>query len=106
MGTTMCQSAIIEVIFGLNGLGNTLVQAIFNRDYPLVQAAALFLAAVFVLVNTSVDLLYGFLDPRIKQACPMQAAVRAPTPPPVLSADAPPRARSARRATSWRNPMG
>jgi peptide/nickel transport system permease protein len=68
MGTLMGGSVIIEVIFSLNGIGNTLVQAIFNRDYPLVQAAALFMAVVFVLLNTSVDLLYGFLDPRIKQA--------------------------------------
>src|SRR6266568_4208980 len=68
IGTLMGGSVIIEVIFSLNGIGNTLVQAIFNRDYPLVQAAALFLAVVFVLVNTSVDLLYGYLDPRIKQA--------------------------------------
>jgi peptide/nickel transport system permease protein len=68
IGATMGQSAIIEVIFGLNGIGYTLLQAIFNRDYPLVQAAALFLAAVFVIVNTSVDMLYGLLDPRIKQA--------------------------------------
>ncbi|MGI9145431.1 MAG: ABC transporter permease [Chloroflexota bacterium] len=68
IGSTMGQSAIIEVIFGLNGIGYTLLQAIFNRDYPLVQAAALFLAAVFVIVNTGVDLVYGFLDPRIKQA--------------------------------------
>jgi peptide/nickel transport system permease protein len=68
IGTLMGGSVIIEVIFSLNGIGNTLVQAIFNRDYPLVQAAALFLAVVFVLINTSVDLLYGYLDPRIKQA--------------------------------------
>jgi peptide/nickel transport system permease protein len=67
VGTLMGGSVIIEVIFSLNGIGNTLVQAIFNRDYPMVQAAALFLATVFVLVNTSVDLLYGYLDPRIKQ---------------------------------------
>jgi peptide/nickel transport system permease protein len=67
VGTLMGGSVIIEVIFSLNGVGNTLVQAIFNRDYPMVQAAALFLAAVFVLVNTGVDLLYGYLDPRIKQ---------------------------------------
>ncbi len=64
----MLKSAIIEVIFGLNGIGYTLLQAIFNRDYPLVQAAALFLAAVFVIVNTGVDLVYGVLDPWIKQA--------------------------------------
>src|SRR6202165_2638061 len=68
VGTLMGGSAIIEVIFGLNGIGATLIQAIFNRDYPMVQAAALFLAAVFVLVNTSVDLLYAYLDPRIKYA--------------------------------------
>ena len=66
IGTLMGGSAIIEVIFGLNGIGATLIQAIFNRDYPMVQASALFLAAVFVVVNTSVDLLYGYLDPRIK----------------------------------------
>jgi peptide/nickel transport system permease protein len=68
IGALMGGSAIIEVIFGLNGIGATLIQAIFNRDYPMVQAAALFLAAVFVIVNTSVDLLYGYLDPRIKHA--------------------------------------
>jgi len=68
IGTLMGGSAIIEVIFGLNGIGATLIQAIFNRDYPMVQASALFLAAVFVIINTSVDLLYGYLDPRIKHA--------------------------------------
>ncbi len=68
VGTLLGGSAIIEVIFGLNGIGNTLIQAIFNRDYPLVQTAALFLATVFVAVNLGVDLLYGYLDPRIKQA--------------------------------------
>jgi peptide/nickel transport system permease protein len=68
IGTLMGGSAIIEVIFGLNGIGATLIQAIFNRDYPMVQAAALFLATVFVVVNTSVDLLYAYLDPRIKYA--------------------------------------
>lgn len=66
-GTLMGATAIIEVVFGLNGLGNTLVQAIFNRDYPLVQASTLFIATVFVVVNAGVDLLYGYLDPRIKQ---------------------------------------
>jgi peptide/nickel transport system permease protein len=67
LGTLMGSSAIVEVIFGLNGIGYTLLQAIFNRDYPLIQVAALYLATVFVLINLAVDLLYGFLDPRIKQ---------------------------------------
>src|SRR4029453_5087000 len=67
LGTLMGASAIIEVIFGLNGVGYTLLQAIFNRDYPLVQAATLYLATAFVLINLAVDMLYAYLDPRIKQ---------------------------------------
>jgi peptide/nickel transport system permease protein len=67
LGTLMGSSAIVEVIFGLNGVGFTLLQAIFNRDYPLVQAATLYLAVAFVLINLVVDLLYAYLDPRIKQ---------------------------------------
>jgi peptide/nickel transport system permease protein len=68
IGALMGGSAIVEVIFGLNGVGNTLVQAIFNRDYPVVQATTLFVAAVFVIANLGVDLLYGYLDPRLKHA--------------------------------------
>jgi peptide/nickel transport system permease protein len=67
LGALMGSSAIIEVIFGLNGVGNTLLQAIFNRDYPLVQAATLYLAVVFVLINLTVDVLYAYIDPRINQ---------------------------------------
>jgi peptide/nickel transport system permease protein len=67
LGALMGSSAIVEVIFGLNGMGNTLLQAIFNRDYPLVQAATLYLAIVFVVINLTVDVLYAYLDPRIKQ---------------------------------------
>jgi len=68
VGGLMGGSAIVEVIFGLNGIGNTLVQGIFNRDYPLIQASALFLAVIFVVVNLFVDVLYGYLDPRVKLA--------------------------------------
>jgi peptide/nickel transport system permease protein len=67
LGALMGSSAIIEVVFGLNGIGNTLVQAITNRDYPLIQAAVLYLAIAFVVVNLIVDILYAFLDPRITQ---------------------------------------
>jgi peptide/nickel transport system permease protein len=68
VGGLMGGSAIVEVIFGLNGVGNTLVQGIFNRDYPLIQAATLFLAVIFVMVNLGVDVIYGYLDPRVKLA--------------------------------------
>jgi ABC-type dipeptide/oligopeptide/nickel transport system permease component len=67
LGSLMGSSAIIEVVFGLNGIGNTLVQAITNRDYPLIQAAVLYLAIAFVVVNLIVDILYAYLDPRIAQ---------------------------------------
>lgn len=68
VGTLIGGATIVEVIFGLPGMGYTLVQAIFARDYTVIEVAALFLALVFVLINLLVDLLYGLLDPRIEQA--------------------------------------
>ncbi|MFW6075585.1 MAG: ABC transporter permease [Chloroflexota bacterium] len=68
LGSLMGTAAIVEVIFGFNGVGNTLLQAIFNRDYPVVQASVLYLAVAFVLINLLVDILYVFIDPRIKQS--------------------------------------
>ncbi len=68
VGTLIGGATIVEVIFGLPGMGYTLVQGIFSRDYPVIEVAALFLASVFVTVNLLVDLLYGVLDPRIEQA--------------------------------------
>jgi peptide/nickel transport system permease protein len=46
-------------------MGYTLVQGIYTRDYPVIQAAALLLAAAFVVLNLVVDLLYAVIDPRI-----------------------------------------
>lgn len=57
---------VIETVFAWPGLGRLVVQAIFNRDFPVVQAAVLVLACIFVLVNLVVDLLYGWLDPQIR----------------------------------------
>jgi peptide/nickel transport system permease protein len=59
-------AVIIEQIFGLPGLGWFLLNAIYQRDYPAVQAGVLILAIIFVLTNLVVDLLYAILDPRIK----------------------------------------
>ena len=67
IGILMGGSAIVEIIFGLPGMGNTLINAIFNRDYPVVQASTMLIAAVFIFANLAVDLLYGVLDPRISQ---------------------------------------
>ena len=67
VGILMGGSAIVEIIFGLPGIGNTLINAIFNRDYPVVQGATMLLAFIFIFANLFVDLLYGVLDPRISQ---------------------------------------
>src|ERR671910_1324621 len=67
IGILMGGSAIVEIIFGLPGMGNTLINAIFGRDYPVIQAMTLMIAFVFIFANLLVDLLYGVLDPRITQ---------------------------------------
>lgn len=57
---------VVEEVFTLPGIGRLVLSAIFNRDYPLVQGAVLFIALIFMLSNLLVDLLYSFLDPRIR----------------------------------------
>ena len=68
IGSLMGGATVIEVVFGLPGVGNTLVQATYLRDYPIVQSTAVFLAVVFVVMNLLVDLMYRILDPRIEVA--------------------------------------
>jgi ABC-type dipeptide/oligopeptide/nickel transport system permease component len=68
LGTLLGGAVITETIFAWPGVGRLAVQAIYNRDYPVVQAAVFLLAAIFVLVNLVVDLLYTYLDPRVKLA--------------------------------------
>lgn len=57
---------VVEEVFTLPGVGRLVLSAIFNRDYPLVQGAVLFVALVFMLTNLLVDLLYSVIDPRIR----------------------------------------
>ena len=65
VGVLVSGAAIVEIIFGMPGVGWTLLQAIFNRDYPLIQATAMLLATIFIVFNLLVDVIYGWLDPRI-----------------------------------------
>jgi peptide/nickel transport system permease protein len=65
VGALISGAAVAEIIFGLPGVGYQLLHAIQQRDFPVVQASVLLIAAVFVLANFLVDILYGFLDPRI-----------------------------------------
>jgi peptide/nickel transport system permease protein len=59
---------IMEIIFAVPGMGTALVQAVSNRDYPTVQAIVFVMALIFLTLNLVVDLVYGWLDPRIRYA--------------------------------------
>ena len=59
---------IMEIIFVVPGMGSALVQAVSQRDYPTVQAMVFVMALVFLAVNLAIDLLYAWLDPRIRYA--------------------------------------
>lgn len=65
IGHLLGGTLLTETIFSWPGIGSLAVQAISNRDYPLVQAAVILTASMFVMVNLAVDLLYAFIDPRI-----------------------------------------
>ena len=59
-------SLVVEQVFGLPGVGRYFVQGAVNRDYTLVMGMVIFYAALILLLNLAVDLLYGWLDPRIR----------------------------------------
>jgi len=66
LGAMLGGTIIIETVFARPGLGQLILQAVLNKDYPLVQGEVLFTAAVYVSINILVDVSYGFLDPRIR----------------------------------------
>jgi peptide/nickel transport system permease protein len=65
-GLLLSGAVLTETIFAYPGMGSWLRDAIFNRDYPVLQGGILFLAVVFVFVNLIVDLSYAFINPRIR----------------------------------------
>ncbi|MDQ7829334.1 MAG: ABC transporter permease [Armatimonadota bacterium] len=65
-GGLLAGTVIVESVFARRGLGLLLLQGIQSRDFPVVQGGVLFIATVYVVVNLAVDLLYGYLDPRIR----------------------------------------
>jgi ABC-type dipeptide/oligopeptide/nickel transport system permease component len=67
VGTLLGGAVVTETVFAWPGMGQLAVQAIAQRDYPVVQAIVLFLGAAFVLINWAVDVSYGLLDPRVQQ---------------------------------------
>ncbi len=65
-GLLLSGAVLTETVFAYPGIGSWIAQAIFNRDYPVIQGGILFIAIVFVLVNLVVDLSYALLNPRIR----------------------------------------
>lgn len=65
VGRLLGGSTVVETIFAWPGLGRLVLEAVYARDYPLLQGAVLFLASTYVVVNLLVDILYKWLDPRI-----------------------------------------
>lgn len=65
-GFLIVGTVLVEHTFGLGGLGSLLIDAVQVRDYPVVQGATVFIAAIFILINLLVDVLYGLIDPRVR----------------------------------------
>jgi peptide/nickel transport system permease protein len=65
-GLLLSGAVLTETVFAFGGMGSFMAQAVFTRDFPVIQGGILFLAVVFVLVNLLVDLSYGVLDPRVR----------------------------------------
>ncbi len=65
-GFALTGSFVVETIFNIPGMGRTAILAVLKRDYPVMQATVMTMTGCFVLVNLAVDLLYGYLNPRVR----------------------------------------
>ncbi len=65
---TLCGGMVVEQVFSIPGLGRYFIQAIQNRDYPLIMGTTIFLATFIIIMNLVVDLCYKLVDPRINLA--------------------------------------
>ena len=66
LGILLAGAVVIETVFALPGLGRYVVQGALNRDYPLVLGVVTLYAALIILFNLLADILYGWLDPRVR----------------------------------------
>jgi peptide/nickel transport system permease protein len=66
IGTVVGGALIAEIIFSYPGLGTTLLNAVTGQDYPLISATTLIITVMVLLANFTLEILYGFIDPRIK----------------------------------------
>lgn len=68
IGTMVGGALVAEIIFSYPGLGTTLLSGVMGQDYPLISAATLIITAMVLIANFLIEILYGFIDPRIKAA--------------------------------------
>jgi peptide/nickel transport system permease protein len=66
IGILLGGSAVVETVFVLPGVGQLVVRSLYNRDLPVIQGLILYVAVIYVMVNLLVDVLYTFLDPRLR----------------------------------------
>jgi len=68
IGTMVGGALVAEIIFSYPGLGTTLLNAITGGDYPLISAVTLIITVMVLIANFIIEIVYGFIDPRIKAA--------------------------------------
>lgn len=66
-GSLLGSTVLVERVFNYPGLSSLLVDGVTARDYPVVQGIVIVIALIFIIINIAVDLLYGFLDPRVRR---------------------------------------
>jgi peptide/nickel transport system permease protein len=66
-GTLLGGAVVTETVFAWPGMGRLAIESIYNRDYPVVQATVFIAAVLFILINLTLDALYGALDPRLRE---------------------------------------
>jgi ABC-type dipeptide/oligopeptide/nickel transport system permease component len=68
LGSMLGGAVLTEIVFAWPGIGSLVMASVLSRDYPVVLAALIVVAVCFILINLAVDILYGYLDPRIRTA--------------------------------------
>jgi peptide/nickel transport system permease protein len=68
LGGLLAGAVVTETVFALPGVGRLVISSVLRRDYPVVQGVLMFIAAIYVLVNLLIDVVYVYLDPRVKYA--------------------------------------
>jgi peptide/nickel transport system permease protein len=66
-GLLLGGTVLVETVFSIRGLGTLITMGIWNRDYPIVQSVVLLIAAVFCLLTLLVDILYAFINPKLRR---------------------------------------